>query len=139
MEVDHLLDYGCGSNLSLSKNLKTDRPFKLQCYDPMVDEYSDSPIPAQMVACIDVIEHIESEYLDDVLDHLEELTDEVLVISIHTGPAGRTLDDGRNAHLIQQPMGWWLPKFDERFDIQSVQRVNPVQFYIIAFSHRIDD
>ena len=138
MEVDHLLDYGCGSNLSLLKGLKTNRKYKYQAYDPMVDKYSDDPVPAQMVVCIDVIEHIEPDHLEDVLDHLEELTEEVLFMAVHTGPAGKVLDDGRNAHLIQQPMDWWLPKFAERFDIQSIQKQNKHQFYVIAFNKDLD-
>ena len=139
MEIDHLLDYGCGKNLSLTKGLKTKREFKYQAYDPMVGEYSDEPVPAQMVCCIDVIEHIEPDYLEDVLDHLEELTEEVLFISVHTGPAGKVLDDGRNAHLIQQPLIWWLPKIAERFEVQSVQVQNKKQFYVIAFNKNLDD
>ena len=133
MEVDHLLDYGCGSNLSLSKTLKPRRPFKYQCYDPMVEKYSADPIPAQMVAAIDMIEHVEPDYLEDVLDHIHVLTEEILFISVHTGPAGKVLEDGRNAHLIQQPMMWWLPKIDERFEIQSVNRSNKTQFHVIGF------
>ena len=132
MEIDHLLDYGCGRNLSLTRTLKPKRKFKYQAYDIGVPKYCEPPVPAQMVACIDVIEHIEPDYLEDVLDHLEELTEEVLFISVHTGPAGKVLDDGRNAHLIQQPMEWWLPKIAERFVIQSVQTVSKVQFYVIA-------
>ena len=85
-----------------------------------------------MVTCIDVLEHIEPEYLEDVLDHLEELTEVVLFASIHTGPAGKTLDDGRNAHLIQKPMEFWLPKIWERFAIQTVQVMSPHEFFVIA-------
>ena len=133
-----MLDYGCGSNLSLTKTLKPKRKFKYQCYDPMVDKYSAEPVPAQMVACIDVIEHIEPDYLEDVLDHLEELTEQILFISVHTGPAGKVLDDGRNAHLIQQPMEWWLPKISDRFVIQSVQVISKKQFYVIAYHKDVE-
>ena len=42
--------------------------------------------------------------------------------TIHTGPAGKVLADGRNAHLIQQPSSWWLPKLCERFEIDHLQR-----------------
>jgi len=41
--------------------------------------------------------------------------------SIHTGPAGKTLSDGRNAHLIQEPTSWWLPKLCEFFDVIRLQ------------------
>ena len=134
MEIETLLDYGCGSNLSLTKTLKPERKFNYQGYDIGVPKYSDDPVPSQMVACIDVIEHIEPAFLEDVLDHLQELTEQVLLISVHTGPAKKVLDDGRNAHLIQQPLGWWFPKIDERFCIQSLQVMNRNHFHIIAYA-----
>ena len=61
----------------------------------------------------------ESECLDAVLDHLAELTEQVGFFTIHTGPAGKVLPDGRNAHLIQQPPEWWLPKIQERFELKG--------------------
>ena len=131
-EIDHLLDYGCGSQLSLTKTLKPERKFKYQGYDIGVPKYSDDPIPADMVTCIDVLEHIEHEYLEDVLDHLQALTKHILFCSIHMGPAGKTLDDGRNAHLTQQPMNWWMPQIFERFQVQTVQLVSPVEFWVLA-------
>ena len=33
------------------------------------------------------------------------------------GPAGKTLSDGRNAHLIQKPSSWWLEKIVRYFDV----------------------
>lgn len=132
LEIDHLLDYGCGHNLSLTQTLKPKRKFKYQGYDPGVEEYSDQPNPAEMVCCIDVLEHIEPDCIEDVLDHLEELTEVILFATVHTGPAGKVLPDGRNAHLIQQPMEWWLPKFMDRFTIQGVQRRGAEGFEVIA-------
>lgn len=117
MEVDHLLDYGAGHNLSLLDNLKPERKFTYQAYDPGVPEYAGDPTPSELVVCIDVLEHIEPECLDDVLDHLESLTQRILFATVHTGPAGKILPDGRNAHLIQKPVEWWLPKFTERFEL----------------------
>lgn len=133
MEVDHLLDYGCGHNKSLTKTLKPARPFTYQAYDPGVPECADDPIPAQMVVCIDVLEHIEPECLEDVLDHLEHLTEQVLFCTVHTGPAGKILPDGRNAHLIQKPYDWWLPHFTERFELQGFHaRGNGFELVLIA-------
>jgi len=138
LHIDHLLDYGCGSNLSLTQTLKPKRGFKYQGYDIGVPDYAGDPVPAEMVACIDVLEHIEPDYLESVLDHLEELTEVVLFASIHTGQAGKTLSDGRNAHLIQEPYTWWLPKIWERFDIQTYQQVSPVEFFVIAHNQGLD-
>lgn len=134
LEVSHLLDYGCGSNLSLAKALKIKQRMTYQAYDPGVEKFSSAPVPAQMVACVDVLEHIEPEHLDAVLDHLQQLTEGVLFASIHTGPAMKTLSDGRNAHLTQQPMQWWLPKLWERFDLHTVQVTSEHGFYVVAYA-----
>jgi hypothetical protein len=133
LEVQHLLDYGAGK-CRLFQNLKVRHPMKLQAYDPGVQKLSAPPVPAEMVACIDVLEHIEPEHLDNVLDDLVRLTEAVAFLTIHTGPAAKVLSDGRNAHLTQQPMEWWLPKLWERFDIQTVQVTGEHAFYVIAYA-----
>lgn len=132
LELKSVLDYGAGSNLSLMETLKPGRPFTYHPYDIGVPEYADDPQPAEMVACIDVLEHIEPEYLENVMDHLEELTEVVLFASVHMGPAGKFLDDGRNAHLTQEGADFWLPKFLERFRLQTFQMVSPVEFFVIC-------
>ena len=40
---------------------------------------------------------------------------------IATGPAKKILDDGRNAHLIQEGPDWWLPKLMQRFELLQCQ------------------
>lgn len=132
LQIDHLLDYGCGSNLSLLKSLELKRKCHFQAYDPGFARYAEPPVAAEMVACCDVLEHIEPEFLDNVLDHLADLTQMVIFLSVHMGPAGKTLSDGRNAHLTQMPMEWWLPKLWERFSIQTVQVTGPMEFFVIA-------
>jgi hypothetical protein len=131
--VQHLLDYGC-AKCRLFQNLKVDHKMTLQAYDPAVPQYSTPPVPAEMVACIDVLEHIEPEFLDDVLDDLARLTEAVAFLTVHTGPAVKVLADGRNAHLTQQPLEWWLPKIWERFDIHTVQVTGEHQFHCIVYA-----
>jgi len=138
MEIDHLLDYGCGHNLSLKKNLEPTRSFRYQCYDPGVPEYADDPIPAELVVCIDVLEHIEPSCIENVLDHLESLTEKVLFATIHTGPAAKKLPDGRNAHLIQRPVAWWLPKLMDRFQLQGFHARNAQGFEVVLIANDYD-
>ena len=132
--VTHLLDYGCGHNLSLLNGLKVDHKFKYQAYDPCVEKYAGAPVPAEMVACIDVLEHIEPDCIEDVLDHLQSLTEAIGIFTVATGPAARILADGRNAHILQMPPEWWLPKFMSRFELQTFQLVGNHGFYVIVNS-----
>lgn len=132
MEIKEVLDYGCGHNRSLMRTFKPDHDVKIQCYDPGVPEYADLPTASEMVVCIDCLEHVEPEYIEDVLDHLEELTGTLLFATVHLGPAKRVLKDGRNAHLIQKPVEWWLPKFLDRFELKGFNRRNKAGFEVIC-------
>jgi hypothetical protein len=133
LEVQHLLDWGCGKG-RLFQNLKVKHRMKLQAYDPAVEKFSSPPVPAEMVACIDVLEHIEPELLDETLDELARLTECVVFLTVHTGPAVKVLPDGRNAHLTQKPLEWWLPKFWERWDLHTVQVTGEHQFHFIGYA-----
>lgn len=134
MGVRHLLDYGCGSRCSLTRGLKALHKLTYQAYDPGVPKFASPPVPAEMVCCIDVLEHIEPDYLDAVLDDLRRLTEAILFATVATGPAGKTLSDGRNAHLTQQPMSWWAPKFFDRFEVQTIQVLSPKDFLVIGYA-----
>jgi hypothetical protein len=134
MEVSHLLDYGCGANTNLAKHLKVSRKLLYQAYDPAVPRFCKPPVPAQMVACIDVLEHIEPEYLENVLDDLQRLAQGIVFLSVCTTAARKTLSDGRNAHLIQQPMSWWLPKLWDRWQIQTVQTSGEESFFVVGLA-----
>lgn len=124
--VQKLLDYGAGSKLTLIRTISerrlASRAFDYTPYEPAVEQYAKPPEPTEMVVCLDVLEHIEPECLDAVLDDLKRVTQRLGLFSVHCGPAGKLLPDGRNAHLIQEPPEWWLPKITDRFTLQSFQR-----------------
>lgn len=130
-DIQSLTDYGCGK-CHLFSVIESDHKIKLQAYDPGIERYSADPVPTEMVCCIDVLEHIEPEHLDSVLDKLAELTQKVAILSVHCGPAAKTLDDGRNAHLIQKPLEWWLPRIWERFHVKVMQDFGPGFFVIVV-------
>ena len=119
-----LLDYGAGKGrlgMTLKQHVKN--PLKIRHYDPAIPAWSARPEPCGFVACIDVLEHIEPALLDHVLDDLQRVTAGIGVFTVHTGAALKVLPDGRNAHLIQQPPAWWLPKFFARFELMSFDRM----------------
>lgn len=120
--------------MSLRETLKPERECKYIAYDPGVPDLADSPPPAQMVVCIDVLEHIEPSCIDDVLDHLEDVTKEILFATIHTAPAGKVLPDGRNAHLIQKPSEWWLPKIQDRFILKGFNQRSSTGFEVLCLA-----
>jgi hypothetical protein len=115
-------DYGAGKkHLLKALNDLGVSDFAYFPYDPAFPEYGD-PVAADLVVCIDVLEHIEPEYLDGVLRELATLVQRFGFFSIHTGAAKKLLPDGRNAHLIQEPMAWWLPRLFEHFELWQLLR-----------------
>jgi len=122
-EVTDLLDYGAGKG-RLAKHITPNHAVSVSMYEPANTDWDATPEPHEMVTCLDVLEHIEPEYLDEVLDDLQRVTKRIGLFSIHTGPAKKVLSDGRNAHLIQEPIEWWLPKIMERFKLKSMNATN---------------
>jgi hypothetical protein len=117
-----LSDYGAGKqNLCKALHDLGKRDFDYLPYDPAFPEYG-GPKPAELVCCIDVLEHIEPEFVHEVIAELATITEKLGFFSIATGPALKVLADGRNAHLIQKPSSWWLPKLCERFEIIQLGR-----------------
>ena len=124
-------DYGAGKcNLQKKMYELGTTEFEYYPYDPAFSEYGE-PKQADLVCCIDVLEHVEPEHLNAVLDDLKRIVIKVGLFTIHTGPAVKTLSDGRNAHLIQKPSSWWLPLMCERFEIAHLQTV-PHGFWIVT-------
>lgn len=123
--AQEILDYGAGKG-RLGETLKTllPEPLRMRHYDPARPEWAAPPQPCACVACIDVLEHIEPDLLDNVLDDLQRVTAGHGIFTVHTGPAVKVLADGRNAHLIQRPPEWWLEKFRSRFDVLDFQPIN---------------
>lgn len=110
-----ILDYGAGKGY-LAKGL----PFPIWEYDPAIPEKAQSPRPAALVVCTDVLEHIEPDKLTYVLDDLKRVVEQVGYFVIHTGPAQKTYSDGRNTHLIQQTRDWWKKQLSKFFTVAKI-------------------
>lgn len=124
-------DYGAGKcRLRMKLKELGLRKFRYFPFDPAFPEYGE-PKEAELVCCIDVLEHVEPFYLDAVLIDLRKITTGHGFFTIHTGPAVKTLADGRNAHLIQNPASWWLPKLCDYFEILHLQ-ASPGGFWIVV-------
>jgi hypothetical protein len=120
-----LLDYGAGKGrLGLSLREFVKRPLTVHHYDPAVPHWAARPRPCAFVACIDVLEHVEPDFIDNVLEDLKRVTIGVGFFTVHTEPAFKQLPDGRNAHLTQRPAQWWVPQIMERFELVSYNRVD---------------
>lgn len=114
-----VLDYGCGKGV-LGQMLPSILPdLEFREYDPAIDGKDGTPAPAELVVCLDVLEHVEPEHLNSVLRHMQGLTQRKLFFNIALRPAEKILEDGRNAHLIQRDEIWWRQKMRQYFQITS--------------------
>ena len=90
-ETRDVLDYGCGIG-----RLQDELKFTIQQYDPAMPQRAARPVPADIIFCGDVMEHIEPDCLDAVLDHIARLTKRAAFITVTTVPASfhsHTLSD----------------------------------------------
>lgn len=127
IKTTSVLDYGCGKGL-LAKSI----PFPIWEYDPAIPGKDASPRPAELVVCTDVLEHIEPDHLDAVLSDLKRCVQKVGYFVIHTGPSMKTLADGRNSHLIQQPAGWWSKQVGKFFKVGKIEQAGPLVSMLVG-------
>ena len=126
IKTHSILDYGCGKGY-LAKAI----PFPIWEYDPAVPGKDEQARPADLVACLDVLEHIEPDKLKFVLGDLARCTKRLGYLVIHTGPSSKTLADGRNAHLIQEDKAWWRTRLEPFFRVVSMQEKPPLLHVLV--------
>lgn len=126
LECETILDFGCGQQ-TLSNALR--KP--VTNYDPAIEGCDRLPDKKHdMTVCSDVMEHIEPEYMHNVLSTIKSLTEKYVYFVITTTKDGtKTLPDGRDPHLIVQSSEDWVETISEYFEIEewyNQQRRNAV-------------
>jgi hypothetical protein len=134
------LDYGAGKDTlraaigeELIKHGQRHR-FTLTGYDPAVAGLAADPEAADVVACTDVLEHIEPDCLESVLAHLASKVRKAAFLTVATRPAVKVLADGRNAHLIVEPWTWWAPRIDAVLPISTVNVNGPMEVHFFSIA-----
>lgn len=105
-----------------------------RCYDPFVDQFSTDPVPADLVVCTDVLEHVEPECTKAVLDHIASLTKELAFFSISLVEADKVMSDGRNAHINLRGSEFWLREIKKRFITSEVKVIDEEVLLVVAQS-----
>jgi hypothetical protein len=126
-DTNDVLDYGAGKC-----TLQAALQLPICNYDPCIPELSAPPAPADIVACIEVLEHIEPDYLEAVLADLRRLTRQALYATIATVPSTKRLADGRNAHLIVEERQWWRGRLAAAGFEEQALVLHPNGFYVTA-------
>lgn len=121
-----VLDYGAGQGTlkdAIYKKFALLPGLRWAEYDPCIESKSREPDPADIVACTDVMEHVEEPYVEAVLRHIASLTRKLAYFAIDLVPASKMLPDGRNAHVTLKPAEWWEAQVRKHFIVveSSVQ------------------
>lgn len=115
-----ILDYGCGKG-TIGKAFREAGFDLVYDYDPAIPQKNRPADPADLVVCVDVMEHIEPDCLEAVLVDLVRVTRKILFVAISTIPSKRTMADGRNTHLIVEADDWWRARFERKgFHVRRV-------------------
>tara|TARA_R110000823_G_scaffold57072_2_gene138498 strand:- start:224 stop:727 length:504 start_codon:yes stop_codon:yes gene_type:complete len=106
--AESVLDYGCGGAVSLGRYMDMD----VRNYDPGLPEHAAEPEPADIVVCLDVLEHIETDTEQDVIRHLESLALKALFITVSCQESqSKKLPDGTPWHSHVRPQEYWRQVF----------------------------
>lgn len=112
-----ILDYGCGKATLAEYLQNSGCQAVIQSYDPGIDERNIDCDMADLAVCIDVMEHVERDYVDAVIEHIASLTNTVAFFVISTSRAAHLLPDGRNAHITIEGGEFWASKIRNYFKI----------------------
>lgn len=102
-----VLDYGCGKG-ALKRAL---HGIKVHEYDPAIEGKDIKPSSAGVVVCLDVMEHVEPEFTENVIWDICWLATRAVLVVVSCKVGGKLLADGRPAHINVQPKAWWHRKF----------------------------
>lgn len=102
-----ILDYGCGKG-----GLKDGLPgFDVMEYDPGIPGKDESPSPADLVICADVLVFC-GDRVCRVMDDLRRCARKAALIVLPFHPAERRPSE---LPYVDKPLEWWLRQFDERW------------------------
>lgn len=109
-----ILDYGCGKAIQYHKEKLHESHFlgiMPSLYDPAVEKYSALPDGTfDAVINTDVLEHIEEDDVGSVIEQIYSKADKFVYLGISNEPASSILPDGRNSHVTQKSLDWWVEK-----------------------------
>lgn len=124
-----ILDYGSGvGTFANAITQLCGRRYEVTNYDPTLPQWSKlEPGPFDAVVCTHVLEHIEPELLTESLGEISARARSLAYIEVPFGPAKEVLADGRNAHINQQGLAFWLEALSKTFpDAAIAHKLNTI-------------
>tara|TARA_R100001463_G_C3453629_1_gene213972 strand:- start:44 stop:574 length:531 start_codon:yes stop_codon:yes gene_type:complete len=114
-----ILDYGAGRS-DLKKELDSsypDHPYIINEYEPGIPELAGDPPVSDAVISFDVMEHVETDKVEGVIEHIYNKTNLWTYHKICLKPATSVFPGTKqNLHVTIKPGFWWLEKFSKHFE-----------------------
>lgn len=121
------LDYGCGKG-EVSVNVVD---VDWTNYDPGIPGIDEKPPYGKkfdIVVCTDVMEHVEEQYVDEVIKDLMKYTGTVLFVDIACYLTGKTFGEGpykgQDLHITVMSPDLWIARFEELASLQLLEAKN---------------
>jgi len=111
-KITSILDFGSGKGFQYKERLQHEEFFGgilPTLYDPAVEGID--VLPNKMFDAVintDVLEHIEDFELDKTLETIYSKANKFVYHGIANWATGRKLKDGRDVHVIQENIEWWV-------------------------------
>lgn len=132
LNIRSVTDYGAGK-MRLAEVLRKEFALEFDYFpfDPAFPEYGSAKT-AELVCCIEVLEHVEPDFIDSVIEELAQITIKWGFFTVSCGDSSKFLADGRNAHILQRPISWWLTKLSSRFEVQWLNKTGQNSFAVVV-------
>jgi 2-polyprenyl-3-methyl-5-hydroxy-6-metoxy-1,4-benzoquinol methylase len=145
---DSIIDFGCGSGftalpliengfnvhlIDIASNALADKiaaltllaPDRVRFTQGCLWDLPDDVLSEDFCYCMDVLEHIPPEKVDDVLWHISKRSKKggALQVYLLDEPFGNLI--GKTLHLTIKPLSYWIEKIGTYFDIKEIKSIIP--------------
>jgi hypothetical protein len=125
-----ILDYGCAKESLKGAIAKLNPRVTVVGYDPCIPAKATKPGGRfDVVACLDVLEHVEPDCIDAVIEDLKASSKGLLYLCIFLRKARQVLPDGRNCHISVYPAEWWFDKLKAHGIVIDDVKIVPHKLY----------
>ncbi len=140
-----VIDYGCGKGGAgwAMKYYCERENVSWRSYDPAFHEELPQ-IPADLVICTHVLEHVEPDHFSNTVHNLIALTNKALFIRVadnsrETAPDGEELKRRRGLLIQESCEGWYATLVNElrKHDDENIQSIQPLDLRQLMFSGKV--
>ena len=126
-EAKTMVDYGAGKGtLKIAFEVADsilEEPMNIVIteFDPAFKKLKHLPASADLIVCLDVMEHVEEDKVDNTISFISSITQKAAYFTISTRLSKKSLPNGQNAHITVHDETWWTEKLEKHFVIIDLE------------------